>query len=703
MDTVDGKRINVESPVAGQRASTMTRKILAEGPRLILRKPEDQPAGGLTPFGDKSRLSASLIFVPISTVDGVIGALSIQSYTYNAYTATDLDELQALADYCSGALERTLAEARLLESEERHRQMFVSNRSIQLLIDSKSGRLVDANPAACEFYGIPKDRTTQYQIDDFTLPLPGKTALGMLAEAVESGKLLILNQRLSSGELRHLEAYATLIFIQHRPFFHVIFHDVTQRIRAQQRSSAFSELGRKLSQARQPTEAAEIIVECADELLGWDACFLDLLLSDAEQKLFDNSQLIPLIHYDVVDDRRVRVPSISKHLMPGTLSYKSVTDGPQLLLRKPNDESDEAFRFGDESRPSKSLMFVPIRTASALLGILSIQSYRNNAYTAGDLDTLVYLADHCSGALERTRAEEQARVFTLAVEHANDMVVIAACPDDSPEKSRVVFANQAFEAATGFGRNEVLGQPIVNLWSRHSDSKSLDSLYNALKLNQPITVEIEKQRKDGTRYFAEISAFAISGIESRLRYYVLIYRDVTERKVAEQQLTYQAFHDPLTDLPNRVLFTERFNRMLARAKRQGDKFAVLFLDLDGFKLINDTYGHQVGDQLLVAISRRLETCIRPIDTVARLGGDEFVVLLEDLASPSDASIIAERMLEAFKPSFVIGNHSVKCSASIGLVMHTPEMESISQVLRFADEALYRAKADGKDQYSSISC
>lgn len=700
MDTIDGARRLVTSPIAGQTATTMTRQTLAEGPRLILRQPGSDEELSLTRFGDTSRPSASLIFVPIISLSGVIGAISIQSYMVNAYTEIDVEELQALAEYCSGALERTLAEARLQESEERHREMFLRNTAIQILLDPETGIVTDANAAACQFYGYPMDRLCGKDMRTLILSPGLADPIHELQRVAIGSRYAKLQHRVSSGKIRHVEVNATLIVVQGRDVIHLIVHDISERKIAEERSAAFSELGRKLSEVTQPVQAADVIVEMADRLIGWDACFLVLLAADIEQKFFCENQVLPLVHYDLVGGEKRKVGFATKYIQPGTYSHRAIMEGPQLILRTPGAIATESsFPFGDEHRVSGSLLFVPIQSSAQTIGVLSIQSYRANAYTQQDLETLCYLAEHCSGALERTRAEEQARLFSAAIHLSNDMVVITASDGDYVSDSVIVFVNEAFEKASGFLRHEMVGQKISCLWGEKTDADVLERMHASLRELRPTTVELYKYRKDKTQYPAEISAFPITGSEGRLQHFVFVHRDISQRKAAEQHLAYQALHDPLTDLANRALFMERLERVMARAKRQGDKFAVLFLDLDSFKTINDTYGHHVGDQLLIAIARRLETCLRPVDTAARIGGDEFVILLEDITCVSDATLVADRIVESLRTSFVLGQLSLKCSASIGLAMHSQEMDSVSQVMRCADEALYRAKAGGKGQYS----
>ncbi len=191
----------------------------------------------------------------------------------------------------------------------------------------------------------------------------------------------------------------------------------------------------------------------------------------------------------------------------------------------------------------------------------------------------------------------------------------------------------------------------------------------------------------------------LRGEDGKVTGVIGVSTDVTERKALEKQLEHQAFHDPLTDLPNRLLFEDRVEHALARTERNHKRVAVLFMDLDNFKFVNDSLGHETGDRLLVMVARRLQRRIRPQDTIARLGGDEFTLLLEDIEDVSEATRIAERLAGALRAPFDVEGHQLFVSASIGIVLNTTAHKRPGDLLRDADLALYEAKNKGRAQYA----
>lgn len=204
--------------------------------------------------------------------------------------------------------------------------------------------------------------------------------------------------------------------------------------------------------------------------------------------------------------------------------------------------------------------------------------------------------------------------------------------------------------------------------------------------------------RDRHEIWSELSVSLVRNDDGRPRYFITQMVDITDRKMFEQQLVHQAFHDRLTGLPNRGLFMDRLEHALARRPRAEETIAVIFLDLDNFKVINDSLGHRAGDQLLLTMAARLQTCVREGDTVARLGGDEFTVLLEHITDVSDAIRVAQRIAEQSLTLYTIGDREVSVTASIGIALPSDEGESADDLLRNADIAMYEAKRRGKARF-----
>ncbi|MBD1833533.1 EAL domain-containing protein [Cyanobacteria bacterium FACHB-472] len=293
---------------------------------------------------------------------------------------------------------------------------------------------------------------------------------------------------------------------------------------------------------------------------------------------------------------------------------------------------------------------------------------------------------------ERKRAEEVLKTQALVLESMAEGVNV------SDENGIIFFTNPAFEAMFGYERGELIGKP-VSILSAHppeDNTQIYGDFVEQLQAQSSGVGEFFNRRKDGSLFttYARISTLEIGD----KKYWVCVQEDITERKAAEAMIQYQAFHDLLTGLPNRTLFNEKLLQALADARYRQYSLAVMFIDMDRFKTINDTLGHAVGDRLLQLFAERMANCLRDNDTVARWGGDEFTLLLPHINDPKDAAKIAQRILDALKPAFSLEGHQLHMSSSIGISLYPQDGEDPETLLRNADISLYRAKEQGRNNY-----
>jgi len=268
----------------------------------------------------------------------------------------------------------------------------------------------------------------------------------------------------------------------------------------------------------------------------------------------------------------------------------------------------------------------------------------------------------------------------------------------------IQMMNPIAEMLTGWKQNEAFGKDlveVVSLVNKNVDEEiknlATDVIEAGEVLNLPENCTLIA--KDGTEIPIGDNVAPIRDHNGNITGAVLIFQDISQRKHTEAQLLRNAFYDGLTALPNRVLFLDRLKQAIERSKRRNDYyFAVLFLDLDGFKEINDRFGHGMGDNLLVEIARRLELCLRSGDTVARFGGDEFTILLEDIKDVTDATNVAKRIQDALRIPLKLNGHQLSTTASIGIALGCSHYEEPVTVLRDADIAMYQAKQQGKATY-----
>ncbi len=297
--------------------------------------------------------------------------------------------------------------------------------------------------------------------------------------------------------------------------------------------------------------------------------------------------------------------------------------------------------------------------------------------------------ERAEGALEQLAQSERAHRlaeerFRALLESAPDAMVIA------DERGDIVLVNSQAERLFGYPRAKLIGRPVALLVPDWAPGTADEEPLPAAGL------DLVAWRSDGVEFPVEVTRAPLQTADGVLVSSAI--RDTTERRQAARQLEHQALHDPLTDLPNRALFLDRLEHALARSRRPGTSLAAYFCDVDDFKNVNDSLGHETGDELLVALPPRLRQALRAGDTIARFGGDEFVILCEDLASEAEAVRIAERIAEAFALPFELDGRPHHLSVSVGVVYVTGGRASASEVLRDADAAMYRAKAGGKGRF-----
>ncbi|HEX7102057.1 MAG TPA: EAL domain-containing protein [Nitrolancea sp.] len=261
---------------------------------------------------------------------------------------------------------------------------------------------------------------------------------------------------------------------------------------------------------------------------------------------------------------------------------------------------------------------------------------------------------------------------------------------------RIVEANDAAIGQYGYSRDELLVRQLPDLRPPGDRTEFLQREVELLSSYQPPRL-FRHQRRDGSIFEVEVASHALDfqGVAARLA----VAQDVTERATLERELEHRAFHDVMTGLPNRALFFDRLHQAQQRASRDLRPLAVLFIDLDHFKDINDSFGHDAGDQLLVNVAHRLARIFRATETVARFGGDEFTVLLGELRSAGEAEEIAARITELFQAPFIVDDHERVITVSIGIILSPQGQDNPADLLRFADIALYRAKAGGRNRYA----
>ncbi|WP_370298577.1 EAL domain-containing protein [Pontibacterium sp.] len=358
------------------------------------------------------------------------------------------------------------------------------------------------------------------------------------------------------------------------------------------------------------------------------------------------------------------------------------------------------FRSGKHSRKDYSLMWKALHAGKRWQGVFrnkrksgelyweaaTISSIRNDA---GIITHFVAVKDDIS---ERKQAEDTLRMNAAVFETTTEGILI------TDAHSRIMSVNRAFTRITGYSQDEVKGFTPRMLRSDLHDKNFYNEMWDALNSNNNWSGEIWNKRKDGTIYPQWLSLSAIRNSQGEIQQYVAVFSDITQRKEHEDKIRQQANFDALTGLPNRSLLKRKLKQTLRRAKEQQQHCALLFIDLDRFKAVNDTMGHAVGDKLLQQVAGRLQMEIRDEDTIARFGGDEFVVILSHVEEDNQLASTSQRIIDCLRAPFKLRERELYIGASIGISRFPDDCSDSDTMLRHADMAMYKAKEQGRNQY-----
>ena len=292
----------------------------------------------------------------------------------------------------------------------------------------------------------------------------------------------------------------------------------------------------------------------------------------------------------------------------------------------------------------------------------------------------------------RRQADEKLRLSATVLDQIADGVMVVDA------RHRIVATNPAFTRITGYSEMEALGRDAGMTRSDRHDGAFYVGVRKELEANGYWQGELWRARKDGTSYLEALTVSAVRDDRGAISHYVGVFSDITQVKEAQDKLDHLAHHDPLTALPNRLLFNDRLQHAVERAGREGQQLAVMFIDLDRFKTVNDTLGHHVGDALLKKVAMALARRLRHGDTLARLGGDEFIVLLENVDGEAGATQVAEKLMTMFEQPFIVAEHELFVTGSIGISLYPGDAEDLNMLIRNADVAMYQAKARGRNNF-----
>ncbi|HEX8410600.1 MAG TPA: EAL domain-containing protein, partial [Thermoanaerobaculia bacterium] len=712
--------------------------------------------GDVEPIG---AASIDWLGAPLRSGDTTWGAIVIQSYAESTrYTEKDKEILVFVAQHVAAAVEQKRKDDAFRASERRYRQMFENTRAVQLLLDPDTGAIVDANTAACDYYGYTRDEIRAMRIWDINVRGEDQIRPELARARAQEASHFHFRHMLASGEIRDVEVHSGPIDAGgERKLLYSIIHDVTERRRAEQALQRSEEKYRIIFDYApvgiyQSTRDGIIVTAnlTLARMLGYDSVD-DLLTKNLEREVYANpSQREELIRrfepfgyannvelqwkrkdgtliwvqlnahgirsshgtmyfegfvYDVTERKRAE-ESVSaanaqrKAVLDAATRVSIIATDANGTITVFNAGAERMLGYGaaemvgrhslsdmvhdaiDEAQEAGEHEWTYVRKNGEPLTVaVSVTTLRGED---GALTGHVYVGTDIS---ERRKAEEMLRKQSAAMTASMDGIGIIN------ERLEFTYANDSLAKLFGYPAPQaMIGRSLCDLYEPHEQIRIITSIVPLVHQRGRWRGEATGLRTDGVNFPQEISLTSL-GIDGST---VCVVRDITERTYAEEQIKHLAYHDALTNLPNRLLFKDRLSVALSHAQREGTSLAVLFLDLDRFKVINDSLGHNIGDQLLQAVAARIAACVRESDTVARLGGDEFTILLPRLNRSQDVAPVASKIIEAVRYPFHIEGREFFITTSIGISVYPEDGSDAETLIKNADTAMYQAKEVGRD-------
>ena len=481
-------------------------------------------------------------------------------------------------------------------------------------------------------------------------------------------------------------------------FVGTIARDITREKRSEQRLRRLNRTYAVLSECGQTIVRAETEEELLEEFCrnliivgGYRFAWIGKAEQDSERRVKSLSWSGEEQGY--LETANIRWDDSSRGR--GPVGVAVLTGKPVIVRDIEQDDGFAPWREAAMERGYRSMIAMPLQASDGFSGVLSLYADERDAFDDEETEVILGLADDLSYAIDALRIRaaqtEDRKLLQLrikAIEAASNGIMITG---RDGRQSPLLYVNPAFERITGYRAEEVIGLDPRFLHHKEDEQPGLSQLRLAVQQCRPASVLLRNYRKDGTSFWNELHISPVDCGTGESEHFVGVINDVTAQKHYREQLEYQSTHDTISGLPNRALLHDRLAHGIAQAGRHDRSLAVLLIDLDHFKNINDTFGHAIGDDLLREVAQRLQSCAREADTVAHLGGDEFVMLVSDLDDDNDAALLAERVLSTLAYPFDCVDMDLLLTASMGVAAFPRDGKNSETLLRNASTAMHSAK------------
>jgi len=578
-------------------------------------------------------------------------------------------------------------EQELRENEELYHAMFSNNTAVKLLIDPSDGLIVDANPAAAAYYGWPVEKLRTMRISEINTLPPDQVKQQMELALGEQRRFFRFQHRLASGEMREVEVFSGQVDYHGRPLLYSIVSDVTDRERALQREQIRGEVLEMLARGSELDDILNAIVQQVETEQPQVLCSILILDKEGKHLRVGAAPSLPEAYNQAVDNLEIEIGR-------GSCGHAAATGSRTIVSDIQTHPYWANYRELAAQADLASCWSEPVFSSKGkVLGTLALYQHRISSPSEAQIRLIEEMAKIVGIAIERKRDDEDLQLASTVFQASPEAIVI------TDANNRIVAVNPAFSRITQYEAHEAVGRDPKLLSSGQQGKEFYDAMWTSIQTFGSWQGEIINRRKNGEHYAEWLTINTVRDDNGEVRQRIAIFSDITDKKRSEEIIWRQANYDILTGLPNRRLFHDRLMQELKREGREQSSLALMFIDLDHFKEVNDTLGHEAGDNLLMQASKRIAGCIRESDTLARLGGDEFTVIMPGLADPRRLGTLADTIIHVLAKPFLIGEATAYVSASIGITLYPQDATDLSSLLKNADQAMYVAKGRGRNQYS----
>lgn len=558
--------------------------------------------------------------------------------------------------------------------------LFIKNNECQLLL---------VNDAFCSLFGLPREQIIGHTLAERVSEEERNHFLSIDRKVLAEGKEITCQESLttSSSKIKTLlTKKRRFIDAKGERFLVGIIKDITERTQNRLREKTRSQVLEMITKGDELPDILKAILNIVEQENADMLC--SVLLLDNSGKYLKKSIALNLPDYynDAIEGL--------------TIGYGIGSCGTAAFLNERVIVDDiqthpfwEEFRELAAKAKLRACWSEPIRGSNGeVLGTFGIYHRYVASPSKADLRVIEQTASLASIAIEKKQAEEHLKRAASVFTHAHEGIMI------TDASAAIIEVNDTFSKITGYSFDEVFGKNPRLLQSNRHSPQFYAKMWDSIKTNGHWRGEIWNKRKNGEIYPETLTVSAVKNSAGEVQHYVSLSTDITILKANQGQLERIAHYDLLTNLPNRVLLADRLNQAMKHCKRSNKSLAVAFMDLDGFKAVNDNYGHNIGDELLVEVSSAMNKALREGDTLARIGGDEFIAIMVDLERFEDCEIVLARLLKAASTPIPVANTFMQVSASIGLTLYPHDSVDAEQLIRHADQAMYIAKQSGKNSY-----